>query len=274
MLHERGERSRRIVPSSIAPITFFVRDDAEWMACRHHSSESESQQGLSPGAKEVLNLLRSRGALFFADIVRGTRKLKSEVEAGLWELVAAGLITADGFDNLRALIDPKRRSVQRRTRAVRPRDAGGRWSQLFTEKADDKTPAIESTCWMLLRRYGVVFRELLSRESVQLAWREVLIALRRLEDRGEIRGGRFVNGFLGEQFALPVAADSLRASKSQPPAQETISISAADPLNLVGIILPGERIASNSGRSFLLRDGVVAETEATPLENLRNAQAG
>ncbi len=274
MLHERGERSRRIVPSSIAPITFFVRDDADWMACRHRSSEAENQQGLSPGAKEVLNLLRARGALFFADIVRGTRKLKSEVEAGLWELVAAGLITADGFDNLRALIDPKRRSVQRRTRAVRPRDAGGRWSQLFTEKADDKTPAIESTCWMLLRRYGVVFRELLTRESVQLPWREVLIALRRLEDRGEIRGGRFVNGFLGEQFALPVAADSLRASKSQPPAQETISISAADPLNLVGIILPGERIASNSGRSILLRDGVAADAESTPLENLRNAHAG
>jgi ATP-dependent helicase Lhr and Lhr-like helicase len=127
---------------------------------------------------------------------------------------------------------------------------------------------------MLLRRYGIVFRELLARESIQLPWREVLIALRRLEDRGEIRGGRFVNGFLGEQFALPVAADSLRASRSQQPTQEVVRIAAADPLNLVGIILPGERIPTNSGRSFALRDGVVAESDPSPIENLRNARAG
>ena len=274
MLHDQGERSRRIVPSSIAPITFFVRDDADWMACRHHSSESDGQRGLSRGAKEVLDLLRTRGALFFADIVRGTRKLKSEVEADLWELVAAGMITADGFDNLRALIDPKRRSGQGRGRTMRPRDSGGRWSLLFTEKMDDRVPAIESTCWMLLKRYGIVFRELLTRESIQLPWREVLIALRRLEDRGEIRGGRFVNGLLGEQFALPVAADSLRASRSQEPTHESILIAAADPLNLVGIILPGERIPANSGRSFALRDGVVAETDSSPINSLRTARAG
>jgi ATP-dependent Lhr-like helicase len=273
MLHERGERGRRIVPSSIAPITFFVRDDADWMAIRHHSSVPDQQKGLSRGAKEVLDLLSARGALFFADIVRGTRKLKSEVEAGLWELVAAGMITADGFDNLRALIDPKRRAGQGRGRTSRPRDSGGRWSLLFTDHADC-APAVESTCWMLLRRYGIVFRELLTRESIELPWREVLIALRRLEDRGEIRGGRFVNGFLGEQFALPMAADSLRASRSQAADGETISIAAADPLNLVGIILPGERIPGNSGRSFSLRDGVVAEEAPTPLERLTNARAG
>ena len=274
MLHERGEHGRRIVPSSIAPITFFVRDDADWMACRHHSSGPDDRRGLSRGAKEVLDLLTSRGALFFADIVRGTRKLKSEVEADLWELVAAGMITADGFDNLRALIDPKRRSGQGRGRTLRPRDSGGRWSLLFADQADDRTPAIESTCWMLLKRYGIVFRELLTRESIQLTWREVLIALRRLEDRGEIRGGRFVTGFLGEQFALPVAADSLRASRLQAPTHEVIQISAADPLNLVGIILPGDRIPANSGRSFELRDGVVIDPGPTPIENLINARAG
>jgi ATP-dependent Lhr-like helicase len=274
MSQDRGENGRRIVPSSIAPITFFVRDDADWMACRHHTSGLSEQKGLSRGAREVLDLLASRGALFFADIVRGTRKLKSEVEADLWELVAAGMITADGFDNLRALIDPKRRSGQGRGRTLRPRDSGGRWSLLFTDKVDDRTPGIESTCWMLLRRYGIVFRELLTRESIQLPWREVLIALRRLEDRGEIRGGRFISGFLGEQFALPVAADSLRASRSQEPTYEVIRIAAADPLNLVGIILPGNRIPANSGRTFDLRDGVVAETIPTPLENLRTVRAG
>jgi ATP-dependent helicase Lhr and Lhr-like helicase len=274
MLHEKGEGGRRIVPSSIAPITFFVRDDADWMSCRHHSYALEDQKGLSAGAKEVLDLLGKRGALFFADIVRGTRKLKSEVEASLWELVAAGMITADGFDNLRALIDPKRRAGQGRGRTVRPRDSGGRWSLLFTEKAEDRSPAIESTCWMLLRRYGIVFRELLTRESIQLPWREVLIALRRLEDRGEIRGGRFVSGFLGEQFATPLAADSLRASRSRESSGEVISIAAADPLNLVGIVVPGERIPANSWRSFLLRDGVAVEAAPTPMENLLNAHAG
>jgi ATP-dependent Lhr-like helicase len=274
MLHDRAERTRRIVPTSIAPITFFVRDDAEWMAVRHHSSDSEAQKGLSRGAKEVLDLLTARGALFFADIVRGTKKLKSEVEGDLWELVAAGMITADGFDNLRALIDPKRRAGQGRGRTVRPRDSGGRWSLLFMDKVDDRTPAIESTCWMLLNRYGIVFRELLTRESIELPWREVLIALRRLEDRGEIRGGRFVNGFLGEQFALPVAADSLRASRSQPASNETMRIAAADPLNLVGIILPGERIPANSGRSFDLRDGVVVEQAPSAIAVLLSSRAG
>jgi ATP-dependent Lhr-like helicase len=274
MLHDRSEGARRIVPSSIAPITFFVRDDADWMACRNRSSGNDGKTGLSRGAKEVLELMRTRGALFFADIVRATRKLKSEVEADLWELVAAGMITADGFDNLRALIDPKRRAGQGRGRAARPRDSGGRWSLLFTEKMEDRVPAIESTCRMLLKRYGVVFRELLTRESIELPWREVLIALRRLEDRGEIRGGRFVSGFLGEQFALPMAADSLRASRSQPLTGEAIRIVAADPLNLVGIILPGERIASNSGRSFFLRDGAVAEMDPSPMSNLATFRAG
>ena len=274
MLHDHAERTRRIVPTSIAPITFFVRDDAEWMACRRHSSDSETQKGLSRGAREVLDLLAARGALFFADIVRGTKKLKSEVEADLWELVAAGTITADGFDNLRALIDPKRRAGQGRGRTARPRDSGGRWSLLFMDKVDDRTPAIESTCWMLLNRYGIVFRELLTRESIELPWREILIALRRLEDRGEIRGGRFVNGFLGEQFALPLAADSLRSSRSQPPTNEAIRIAAADPLNLVGIILPGERIPANSGRSFDLRDGTVVEQAPSAISLLLSARAG
>ncbi len=171
MVQGPAGHGHRIVPSSVAPITLFVRDDAEWMACRHNGLGAEYPKGLSQGAREVMELLRSRGALFFADIVRGTRKLKSEIETDLWELVAAGMITADGFDNLRALIDPKRRSGQGRGRTTRPRDSGGRWCLLFTDKAGDRTPAIESTCWMLLRRYGVMFRELLSRESVQLPWR-------------------------------------------------------------------------------------------------------
>jgi hypothetical protein len=148
--------------------------------------------------------------------VRGTRLLKSEVETALWELVAAGLVTADGFDNLRALIDPRRRAGHGSGRTARPRHSTGRWALLYGGDPADRSQAIEATCWMLLRRYGIVFRELLARETILPTWREVLIAFRRLEDRGEIRGGRFVTGFIGEQFALPIAVDSLRAARKAP----------------------------------------------------------
>ena len=251
---------RRVVPSSVAPITFFARDESEWMIPRREAGESEAAS-LSPDAGAVLQFLRQRGASFFADIVRGTGKLKSEVETGLWELVAAGLLTADGFDNLRALIDPKRRSGQGSGRTLRPRHSTGRWSVLYSGEATDRNVALEAICWMLLRRYGIVFREVLTHESILPKWREVLITLRRLEDRGEIRGGRFVRGFLGEQFALPVAVDSLRSMRKQQPSGEIISVSAADPLNLVGILVPGDRVASNSGRSVSFREGVALPPE-------------
>jgi ATP-dependent Lhr-like helicase len=251
---------RRVVPSSVAPITFFVREDAEWMIPHHEASE-EKTRGLSSEAAAVLQFLGQRGASFFADIVRGSGKLKSEVETGLWELVAAGLLTADGFDNLRALIDPKRRAGQGSGRAARPRHSAGRWSLLYSGEDVDRTRALEATCWMLLRRYGIVFREVLTRESILPKWREVLITLRRLEDRGEIRGGRFVSGFLGEQFALPVAVESLRTLRNQQPTGETITVSAADPLNLVGIIVPGDRVAANSGKIVAFRDGVAVSLD-------------
>jgi ATP-dependent Lhr-like helicase len=270
MLQEAGDSVRRVVPTSVAPITFFVRDDADWMALpsvhtAHHEAEL-GLKGLSPGAREVNEFLRSRGASFFADIVRGTDKLKSEVETGLWELVAAGLVTADGFDNLRSLIDPKRRAGQGSGKTTRPRHSAGRWSLLHPLEGDDPARAVESVCRMLLERYGVVFRELLVRESILPRWRDLLINFRRMEDRGEIRGGRFVSGFIGEQFALPIAVESLRALKNVPPAGETITISAADPLNLAGIVVPGERVPAISGKQVSFRDGVVVETpQAQPL---------
>jgi ATP-dependent Lhr-like helicase len=254
---------RRVVPNSVAPITFFARDDSEWMIPRRESGDAETSS-LSPDAAAVLQFLRQRGASFFSDIVRGTGKLKSEVETALWELVAAGLLTADGFDNLRALIDPKRRSGQGSGRSARPRHSTGRWSVLYSGEATDRNAALEAICWMLLRRYGIVFRELLTRESILPKWREVLITLRRLEDRGEIRGGRFVSGFLGEQFALPIAVESLRAMRKQQPSGETITVSAADPLNLVGILVPGDRVASNSGKFVAFRDGVALAPEERP----------
>ena len=119
---------------------------------------------------------------------------------------------------------------------------------------------------MLLKRYGIVFRELLTRESILAKWRELLMTFRRLEDRGEIRGGRFVSGFIGEQFALPVAVESLRARRKQVGSSEVITISAADPLNLVGIVVPGERVPANSGKAVAFRDGVALDPEDRPVE--------
>ena len=255
LLNDSKEGGHRVVPTSVAPITFFVRGDADWMVPKGGKPNEDRARGLSPAGMDVLKYLRQYGASFFADIVRGTRRLKSEVESALWELVAGGIITADGFDNLRSLIDPKRRAGHGHGRTTRPRHSAGRWSVLPSGEAEDRLQVLEATCRLLLDRYGVVFREVLTRESILPPWREVLMALRRLEDRGEIRGGRFVSGFLGEQFALPAAVESLRAARSRGATGETIALSAADPLNLVGILVPGERVAALSGRQVAFRDG-------------------
>jgi ATP-dependent Lhr-like helicase len=270
MLEDSSGTGRRVVPTSVAPITFFVRDEAEWMALpsvRSANRDAEQEvRGLGPSAREVLTFLRTRGASFFADIVRGTDKLKSEIETALWELVAGGLVTADGFDNLRALIDPKRRSGQGSGKSIRPRHSAGRWSLLYPPHIEDSGKSVESVCRVLLERYGVVFRELLVRESMLPRWRDMLITFRRLEDRGEIRGGRFISSFIGEQFALPVAVESLRAMKNLPLTGEIVTISAADPLNLAGIVVPGDRVPAISGKYLSFKDGVLAETpEALPL---------
>jgi ATP-dependent helicase Lhr and Lhr-like helicase len=261
-------RQRRVIPTSVAPITFFVREEADWMSPRHPAGEEAEGRGLSHGSQLVLEFLRQRGASFFADIVRGTGKLKAEIETALWELVAAGLVTADGFDNLRSLIDPKRRSGQGAGRTSRPRHSAGRWALLHADVSVERPRAVEAACWMLLRRYGIVIRDLLARESNLPTWRELLMGFRRLEDRGEIRGGRFVDGFLGEQFALPVAVESVRSTRTLPLSGETMNLSAADPLNLVGILVPGQRVPAISGKTVSYRDGIavvpveVATTQA------------
>ncbi|HET9180448.1 MAG TPA: DEAD/DEAH box helicase [Terriglobia bacterium] len=248
----------RVVPSSVAPIAFFLRDEADWVGL-DGPQQGRGKEALSPAGRRVLEFLEQRGASFFADIVRGSGRLKSEVETALWELVAAGRVTADGFDNLRALIDPKRRSGQGRGRATRPRHSTGRWS-LLPDQAPDRLRALESVCKALLERYGVVFRDLTARESFPLKWRELLQVFRRMEDRGEVRGGRFVDGFLGEQFGLPIAVESLRAMRKTLPSGEIVFLSASDPLNLVGIVVPGERVPALSKQQIILRDGAFGGT--------------
>jgi ATP-dependent Lhr-like helicase len=270
MVDDLSERSHRVAPTGAAPITFFLRDEPGWMMARQR--EIDLDRMLSSNAKEVFGFLKERGASFFADILRGTRQGKEEVEGGLWELVAAGLMTADGFDNLRALIDPIRRNLSN-GRDGRPRYSAGRWSLLFSTAAENRERMVEAVCGVLLKRYGVVFREVLMRESNLPNWREILITLRRLEDRGEVRGGRFVSGFLGEQFALPAAVESLRATRAEPPTGETITISAADPLNLVGIIVPGAKVLAISSRFVTYRDGVALEA-SQPIDCAAVGQAG
>jgi ATP-dependent Lhr-like helicase len=246
---------RRVIPSSVSPMTFFIRQECDWISYCRRSAENVDQYCLSTNARLVFKQLRQRGALFFADLTRFTGLLKAEVEMALWELVAAGLATADGFDNLRSLIDPKRRSGQGSARDSRPRNAAGRWSILGELTSDEEVNAVESACMMLLNRYGVLFKDLLTRETTVPTWREMLPILRRKEARGEIRGGRFVSGFSGEQFALPEALESLRANRDQPTdALKSIEVSSVDPLNLRGIILPGEKVSASSGRFLNLGD--------------------
>ncbi len=272
-LEDSGEGRRRVVPTSVAPVTFFLREDCDWMQPRLSEDEQNLERVLSENACAALEFLRRRGASFLADMVRGTVKTKADMEMALWELVAAGMVTADGFENLRGLISPGRRPSALPGKSSKARHTAGRWSLLCAAEGSDRGKLAEETAWMLLRRYGVVFRELLAREANLPKWRELLIAMRRLEDRGEVRGGRFVNGFLGEQFALPEAVESLRAMRNLPASGEVVTISATDPLNLVGFIVPGERVAAISGKFVSFRDGVaISAEEAAPA--LREAAAG
>jgi ATP-dependent Lhr-like helicase len=235
-----GEEPRRVRPTRAAPLSLFLRQDAEWLA----AGLVEPPPSLSVAAREIHAALESRGASFFAEITRSTGRLASEVEDGLWELAAAGLVTADGFENLRALVDPKRRRGEGRGRMARPRHAAGRWALMRRDPSAERDA--ESFARQLLLRWGVVFRDLTARESLAPNWRDLLVALRRLEARGEIRGGRFVSGFAGEQFAAPEAVDLLRAVRRSAPQPDEM-IAAADPLNLSGILAPGARVHPLSG---------------------------
>jgi ATP-dependent Lhr-like helicase len=228
------ENSRRVRPTRLAPISLFLRANAQELIVRR----KDPGEALSHAAREILATVEELRAPFFAEIVRATKRLPSEVEEALWQLVAAGLITADGFDALRSLSDAKRRLGERGLRA-RPRSSSGRWTllQAATQRIDT-----EGFARRLLARWGVVFRDVIARESLAPRWRELLLVLRRMEARGEIRGGRFVAGFVGEQFALPEAVDALRAVRRTGESAQ-IRVGAYDPLSLAGIIVPTEETA-------------------------------
>jgi ATP-dependent Lhr-like helicase len=264
-----GTPGRRIVPTAVAPISVFPREQGAWLLAAFGDEGrtllSDPLAGLSDVAHDLARALRESGASFFADLVRSTSHLPSEVENGLWELVAAGLVTADGFDNLRALMDPHRRRAEGRERARRPRHSAGRWSLLRTAISHQPSAvsSAESVARQLLRRYGVVFRDLLGREALALPWRDLLVQYRRMELQGEVRGGRFVGGFTGEQFALAEAVESLRAVRKRSemsPVSYDIKLSASDPLNLAGVILPGPRVPAVPSNFVVCKDGVIVRT--------------
>ena len=260
---------KRVVPTSMAPVTFFVREEALWMdACLAARAipEPALQACLSELAWQTRAHLAQYGAVFAGDLVRGLGAPAEQVNRALWELVAAGLVTADGFDSLRVLIDPRRKMV---IQGRRPRNTVGRWSLLNPSaglvetagaKAERREAEVESACWMLLRRYGVVFRDVLERETTIPRWRELLGMFRRLEARGNVRGGRFLSGFGGEQFAVPEAVASLREMRLHV-TNEPVTVAATDPLNLVGVVVPGERPAAVPGKAVTFVAGAVRVEE-------------
>lgn len=243
---------------------------------RLHSFEDSSEispssfESWSADARRLFELLQIRGASFFSDLQRQSGLLPSQAENAFRELVARGLITTDSFSGLRGSLQPvatKGRPGARRNRRGAPPgiEAAGRISSLI-HRSDPSPPDSSSAerdaerlfdiAHLLLRRWGVIFRQLLDRETGLPPWRELLRALHRLEARGEIRGGRFVTGFSGEQFALPEAVTALRKRRSQGTSVELIRLSALDPLNLTGILLPGERIASQASTQILWQGGL------------------
>jgi ATP-dependent Lhr-like helicase len=214
----------------------------------------------SPRAQMVADWIRENGASFFDDILEGSGLLRSQLEEAIAELVALGLVTADSFGGLRALLIPsseRRPSRRRRSVAAFDIQGAGRWSLVRGNAAAANTDAVEHVARTLLRRYGVVFWQLIEREAAWLPpWRDFLRVYRRLESRGEIRGGRFVAGFTGEQFALPDAIGALRETRRQGDKGILVAVSGSDPLNLAGILTPGPRIAALTGNRVLYRDGV------------------
>src|SRR5258705_1184136 len=242
-------RARRLLaPGRNAPISFLLREDLGSFL-EPMTQRVEEITTLSPMALEVARFLERHGASFLDDIARGTGLLKIKVEEALWQLVAHGLATGDGIAGLRVLLTPAHKRVARR-RTLRIISGGkspersmpvGRWSLWHNRRADDRSndeARSERRARQLLQRYGVVFRDLLGREQMSPSWRSLLGVYRRLEARGEIRGGRFIDGFVGEQFALPQAVDTLRAGRRNQTRQEPVIVSAADPPNFIGILRP------------------------------------
>ncbi len=253
-----GRSSASVTPLRTTPISLFARRHAtQWTSL----STAEDPIRPSSRAQRVADSIRENGASFFDELVDATRLLRPQVEEALAELVALGLVTSDSFGGLRALLMPsdRRGAARRRRRAgLFGMEDAGRWALARRASSVQISPeAVEHLARTLLVRYGVVFWRLLEREASWLPpWRDLLRVYRRLEARGEVRGGRFVAGFSGEQFALPDAIGMLRETRRKPPSGDWISLSGADPLNLVGVLTPGPKLAALTRNRVLYGDGL------------------
>jgi ATP-dependent Lhr-like helicase len=257
--------SRGQVLTRVSPISLLRRADLGWLL----PPERNVPIGFARwDAQATYEALASHGALFFEDLLGVTKLLPSQLEDALRELAALGLVTSDGFAAVRGLSSKSRHAVGRRAKRVKrgktTYSQGGRWSRFppFVQHVSSEERA-ERWAWLLLRRYGVMFRDLLARESVAPAWRELLPVYRRLEMRGEIRGGRFVGGVAGEQFAMPEAVERMRKHRDRPTEETWSVISAVDPLNLIGVVTRDPRVPAVRGNRIALLNGrAIAAREA------------
>jgi ATP-dependent Lhr-like helicase len=254
---ERG----RAAPSRATPVSLALRSELPWLL-RAARGSAAAAPPVAGAARQVFERLAARGALFAGDLAAQCGLARREVEAALWDLVSRGLVTADGFGALRALLAGRERGRRRGPRGD-ARRGDGRLALLPDPAAEiDRDTLAERVAAQLAARWGVVFYDLLARETLALPWREIVHALRRLEARAVLRGGRFVSGFVGEQYAAPEAVDALRRVRRQPRSAETLRVSAADPLNLVGILQPGPRVPARAGRSIVYHDGRASDPDA------------
>ncbi len=275
--------SRGAAPSRATPITLTLRRAMPALIEITRGAQSP-EPPVAGSAAAVYDALREHGALFLDDLAAASRLLPVQLEEGLWELVGRGLVTGDGFAPLRQIMTTSRRGRNERrharygaARLPRVPAPQGRWAMVhrFQHEPSPADELGETAGMQLLARYGVVFRDLVARENVAVPWRDILRALRRQEARGVVRGGRFVAGFVGEQYALPDAVDALRRVRRTERDGDIVRLSAADPLNLAGIITPGARVAALATNAITFRDGMpVAIEEGRKLHVLEGAPEG
>ncbi|HEY3811263.1 MAG TPA: hypothetical protein VGL49_07500, partial [Acidimicrobiales bacterium] len=251
-------------PSKATPIAVVFRPDLPWLLDAARGGAPPLQPTVGATA-EIIDTLRQRGASFASDLAGATRRLADDIERGLWEGVARGLVMCDGFGAIRARVTADRsrpvpRRMSRLGRAARtPAASGsaGRWALVPAAASEiDREELAEAVAEQLLNRWGVVFRDLAGQDTLRLPWRDLQWALRRLEDRGLVRGGRFVTGFSGEQYALPEAAEQLAHVRKMPRTGERVVVNATDPLNLVGLIIPGEAVSAVRTNQVVFVDGL------------------
>ena len=274
-------RSSFATLSKATPLSLVLREDLPWLLQAHRAEQQGETAVGGPLAEKILALLGSRGALFHSELVSILEARPALVEAALWELVAKGRVGADGFQALRSMLGSRGRRSKARTSARARRGlrrglaagllaaAEGRWSLVPPREAvEDLDGLAEAVAEQLLARWGIVFRDVVARENLSLPWREIVWALRRLEARGRVRGGRFVSGFTGEQFALPEALETLARVRRTPRNGERIRVCGSDPLNLVGILTPCNRVPALRTRQIVYVDGYPIDPKAAKGESV------